>query len=199
MSANKQDVDSARILAFAGSTRRESFNKKALTAAIEGAQQAGALVTRIDLSDYRLPLYDGDLESAEGIPEPAMRLKQLFMQHQGLLIASPEYNSGISGVLKNTIDWVSRPVKGTPYLAEFTGKVAGLISASTGALGGVRGLYQLRFSLSNMGVLVLPDQVATPRAAEAFDENGSFKDPGQAEKVQRIGAQLAKVTAQLHR
>jgi chromate reductase, NAD(P)H dehydrogenase (quinone) len=189
----------AKILALAGSTRRDSLNKKALTVALQGAQHAGAEVTRIDLADYRLPLYDGDLEAAEGIPEVARQLKALFMEHQGLLIAAPEYNSGITGVLKNTIDWVSRPVKGRPYLAEFHGKVAGLISASTGALGGVRGLYQLRFSLSNINVLVLPEQASIPRATEAFSDDGSLKDAAMAEKVQGVGKRLSEVVRQLHR
>src|SRR5262249_29719722 len=103
-----------RILAFAGSTRRDSFNKKLAGIAADGARAAGAEVTFIDLRDYPLPLYDGDLEAEKGLPEQAQRLKKLFLDHDGLLISSPEYNSSISGVLKNTIDWVSRPVPGEP-------------------------------------------------------------------------------------
>jgi chromate reductase, NAD(P)H dehydrogenase (quinone) len=188
----------AKILAFAGSTRRESFNRKALEAAIEGARSAGADVTRIDLNDFPLPLYDGDLEEREGIPENARRLKDLFMADQGLLIAAPEYNSGITGVLKNTIDWVSRPVQGRPYLAEFSGKVAGLVSASTGALGGVRGLYQLRFTLTNINVLVLPEQATVSSAADAFNAEGKLKDEALAGRVRKVGERLALVTARLH-
>src|SRR3989338_2486857 len=97
-----------KILAFAGSTRTESFNKKLVQIAVRGAKQAGADVAYIDLRDFPLPLFDGDLEAKEGLPANAKKLKALFLDHQGLLISSPEYNSSISGVLKNTIDWVSR-------------------------------------------------------------------------------------------
>src|SRR5438876_12428516 len=119
-----------RILAFAGSTRGESFNKKLVRIAAEGARSAGGDVTLIDLRDYPLPLFDGDLEAADGLPEKARELKRLFLNHDGLLISEPEYNSSITAVLKNTIDWVSRPVPNEPPLAGFTGKVAVLMSAS---------------------------------------------------------------------
>src|SRR6185295_2879266 len=98
-----------KILAFAGSMRKDSFNKKLIRVAAEGARSAGAEVTLIDLKDFPLPVYDGDLEAAEGLPAGAKKLKELFLQNQGLLIASPEYNSSIPGTLKNAIDWVSRP------------------------------------------------------------------------------------------
>jgi chromate reductase, NAD(P)H dehydrogenase (quinone) len=102
----------ARILAFAGSLRRESFNKKLVPIAAKGARDAGAEVTLISLEDFPLPLFDQDLEARQGMPENGMKLKQLFIDHDGLLIASPEYNSSITAVLKNAIDWVSRPAPG---------------------------------------------------------------------------------------
>src|SRR5580692_8631770 len=113
-----------RILAFAASTRRESFNKKLITVAAQGARKAGAEVTLIDLKDFPLPLYDQDLEAEQGMPENGKKLKKLFIDHDGLLIASPEYNSSLPAVLKNAIDWVSRPAPGEPSLAAFKGKVA---------------------------------------------------------------------------
>src|ERR1035437_1107676 len=129
-----------KILAFAGSLRMGSFNKKLVKIAAEGARKAGAEVTLIDLKDFPLPIFDEDLERSAGLPADGRKLKDLFLAHDALLISAPEYNSSISAVLKNTIDWVSRPVPGEAPLGCFDGKVAGLMSASPGALGGLRGL-----------------------------------------------------------
>jgi len=186
-----------KILAFAGSTRTDSFNKKLVRIAVSGARQAGAEVTHIDLRDYTLPLYDGDIEQRDGLPANARTLKDLFLAHQGLLIAAPEYNSSISAVLKNAIDWVSRPVPGEPPLGCFIDKVAALMSASTGALGGLRGLVTVRSILGNIRVIVLPDQVAVPKAHEAFNPDGSLKDPKQQAAVEQLGRNLAQVLARL--
>jgi NAD(P)H-dependent FMN reductase len=125
-------MTTARILAFAGSARRSSYNKLLVRIAARGAVRAGGDVSIIDLVDYELPLFNEDLESDEGTQENAVKLKQLFLEHDGLLIASPEYNSSISPLLKNAIDWVSRPAEGEPPLAAYTGKVAVLMSASPG-------------------------------------------------------------------
>jgi len=187
-----------RILAFAGSTRTESFNKRLIKIAVAGAQAAGAEVTLIDLRDYPLPLFDGDLEAREGLPANGRKLKDLFLAHHGLLTSCPEYNSSITGVWKNTIDWVSRPVPGEAPLACFDGKVAALMSASPGALGGLRGLVHVRAILGNIKVLVLPDQVAVPKASEAFNPDGSLKDPKQQAAVEALGAKLAQVIPKIH-
>ena len=187
----------SKILAFAGSTRAESFNKRLIKTAVAGARSAGAEVTLIDLRDYPLPLFDGDLEAGEGLPPNGRRLKDLFLAHQGLLLSAPEYNSSITGVLKNTIDWVSRPVPGEAPLACFDGKVACLMSASPGALGGLRGLVHVRAILQNIKVLVLPDQVAVPKADEAFNPDGSLKDPKRQAAVEALGTKLAQVIAKL--
>ncbi len=186
-----------RILAFAGSVRADSYNHRLVAVAAQGARDAGADVTLLDLKDFELPLFNEDLERDQGTPENATRLKQLFLEHQGLLIASPEYNSSITPLLKNTIDWVSRPVEGEPRLAAYQGKVAALMAASPGALGGLRGLVHVRSILSSIGVIVLPDQIAVPQAFEAFDEAGELKDSKQQAKVQGLGESVAKVAAKL--
>jgi len=186
-----------KILAFAGSTRTESFNKKLVNIAVNGARDAGGGVTLIDLRDYPLPLFDGDLEEREGLPENARNLKQLFLVHDGLLISAPEYNSGISGVLKNTIDWVSRSEGDEDDLAGFVGKVAAIMSASPGALGGLRGLLQVRSILTNIHVLVLCDQVTVSRAHEAFSADGSLKDAKKQAAVEKHAATLVQTLRKL--
>lgn len=186
-----------KILAWAGSTRRDSFNKKLVRIAAEGARQGGARVTVIDLHDYPLPLFDQDLEAEQGMPENGQKLKKLCIDHHAFLIASPEYNSSITPILKNTIDWISRPAPNESSLLAFQGKVASLVSASPGALGGLRGLVHLRAILGNIGVIVLPDQIAIPKAHEAFDNAGSLKDSKQQHAVHRIGMTLSEMTSKL--
>lgn len=186
-----------RILAFAGSARAGSFNRKLIRIAVGGARAAGAEVTLLELKDYPLPLYDGDLEAAEGLPPNARKLKEMFLAHEGLLIAAPEYNSSITPLLKNTIDWVSRSAPGEASLACYDGKVAALMSASPGGLGGLRGLMVVRLCLSNIKVLVLPDQVAVASAHEAFAEDGRLKDEKREAAVARLGATLAQTIAKL--
>jgi NAD(P)H-dependent FMN reductase len=187
-----------QILAFAGSARKDSFNKRVVQIAANGARAAGAEVTYLDFRDLPLPLYDEELEAEQGIPENALKLKELMKSHQGFLIASPEYNSSVTPLLKNAIDWASRPVPGEPSLAAFTDKVAGLMSASPGALGGLRGLVHLRSILGNIRVLVLPDQIAVTKAYEAFNPDGTLKDSQQQGAVEQIGAKVARVVAKLN-
>lgn len=186
-----------KILAFAGSTREASYNKKLVKIAAEGAKAAGAEVTYLDLRDLPMPIYDEDLETKEGIPENAHKFKETLKAHQGLLIASPEYNSSITAVLKNAIDWASRPEPGEPSLACFTGKVAAIMSASPGGLGGLRGLIHIRSILSNINVLVLPDQKAISSAFQAFDEEGKLQDQKQQEAVEELGSKLANLLAKI--
>ena len=182
-----------RILAFGGSLRRDSFNQKLAAAAAAGARAAGAEVTLIALRDHPLPVFDQDLEDAEGLPAAAKKLKQLFREHHGLIIAAPEYNSSITAALKNSIDWVSRAeTDDEPPLSAFTGKTAILCAASPGALGGLRGLVTVRSILGNLGVTVLPDQVAVSKAHEAFKLDGSLADEKQAAKVKKLGTHLAQ-------
>lgn len=185
-------VAAAKILAFAGSSRTDSFNKKLAALAARGATEAGATVTLIDLKEFSMPLYDGDLEEKEGIPAKALELKQLFLDNRGLLISSPEYNSSFSGLLKNCIDWISRPVPNEPYLIAFKDKFAALLSASPGALGGLRGLVHLRAMLGNIGVLTLPGQLCINNADKAFAPDGNLKESALQEKALQQGALLAE-------
>lgn len=187
------------ILAFAGSTRESSYNKMLVRNAAKIAQDAGARVTLIDLRDYPLPLYDGDLEQASGVPDNALAIRALMMERHAILLSSPEYNSAISAVLKNTIDWVSRPVPDQPTLAAFTGKTAALLAASPGALGGLRGLASVRSILSNLGMIVVPKQYALSEAANAFDNDSSLRDKSAHDRVSGVISQLVQVTESLVR
>lgn len=186
-----------RILAFAGSARAESLNKRLARVAAAAAEQAGAEVTLIDLDDYPLPVYHGDLEAREGVPGAARRLRELFVAHQGLLIASPENNASVSALLKNTLDWLSRPDRGQNGLVPYNGKVAALFAASPGALGGLRGLVHLRQILMTLNVLVLSEQFALPRAHEAFDSAGELQEPRHRAAVAGVARRLVEVTARL--
>jgi len=182
-----------KILAFGGALRAGSFNQKLANIAAQGAREAGAEVTVIALRDYPMPIFDGDLEDASGLPENAKKLKALFKEHDGWIISSPEYNSSITAALKNTIDWVSRQeTDDEPPLSAFAGKTVVLCSASPGKLGGLRGLVTVRSILGNIGVTVLPDQVSVPSAYDAFNEDGSLKDAKQAASVKNLGAKLTK-------
>lgn len=172
-----------RILAFAGSTRRDSLNRRLIDAAASIARRAGADVTLLDLNDYPLPLYNGDLEAQAGLPEAAQRLKSLFKSHDALLIASPEYNSSVPPVLKNTLDWVSREWNGESGLAPYQNKVAAIMAASPGSLGGMRMLPHLRQILNALGVLVLSNQLSVSHASEAFDHDGNLKSPGRLDAL----------------
>lgn len=187
-----------KILALSGSARKGSWNQKLVEIAAAGASDAGAEVHVLDIGEYELPVFNEDIEN-EGTPENATKLKTLFVEHDGLLIASPEYNSSISPLLKNVIDWVSRPAEGEPPLVAYTNKVASLMSASPGGLGGLRGLVHVRAILGNIGVTVLPKQVAVSKAFEAFDERGSLKDDKLREEVRSLGKILAETIEKLSR
>lgn len=186
-----------KLLAFAGSVRQESFNRKALDYAVAGARDAGAEVTLIDLKQFALPLFDQDWESANGLPENAVRLKQLFIEHQGLLLACPEYNSSITPLLKNTLDWVSRAWQGQSGLIPYQNKLAGLVSASAGGLGGLRGLRHVREILTTLGVLVIPRQQAVSNADKVF---AAPQDHAHAiHGLRETGKELAGITDKINR
>jgi NAD(P)H-dependent FMN reductase len=184
-------INHPKILAFGGSLRAASFNQKAAALAAASAREAGAEVTLITLRDFPLPLFDQDLEAAAGMPENARKLKDLFLAHDGLIIASPEYNSSISAALKNAIDWVSRATaENEAPLAALAGKTAAILAASPGGYGGSRGLVQLRPLLENIRVTVIEPQVTIPKAHEVIADDGSFSDLGIADSVRSLAKAL---------
>jgi NAD(P)H-dependent FMN reductase len=182
-----------KILAFAGSLRKDSFNKKAVKVAAEAARQAGAEVTLIDLKDFPVPPYDGDIEAAEGLPKNAIKLQDLMLEHDGFLISSPEYNSGIPGTFKNYIDWTSRPRGELKAGACYADKYCSLMTASPGGLGGIRALPNIRTILASMGVNVLPQDFALSKAHEAFDEDGNAKADFVKNTLENLGKNLAEI------
>lgn len=186
-----------KIIVFAGSARKGSWNKKLAAVAAAMAREAGAEVTHLDLADYPMPIMDEDLEASEGLPANALKLKDIFKAHDGFVISCPEYNSSITPLLKNTIDWLSRPREGEPALACFRGKVCGLLSASPGALGGLRGLVTVRSILGNIGVHLVPEQLALTGADKAFAGDGSLVDPKRAEGVRGVVGSVVRVASHL--
>lgn len=182
----------SRILALCGSSRRDSVNAKLLAVAVAAARAAGAEVTQVDLNAWPLPLYNGDLEDRDGLPEPAAKLAELAAGHQALLVASPEYNGFITPLLKNTLDWMSR-AEPDP----FAGKVAAVVSASPGALGGMKSQILAKQLLGNLGCFVIPAACTLPRAHEAFAPDGALKDARAAKAVEALVAQLVETTRKL--
>lgn len=188
----------AKILAFAGSSRKESYNKKLANVAAQAAKEAGAEVTFIDLADYPMPIFCEDLEAEKGMPEKARAFKELLMAHDGFLISSPEYNSSYSALLKNAIDWATRMEEGEKPLQAFKGKVAGLMAASPGALGGLRGLVSLRMLLGNIGVHVIPNQKAVSKAHEQFADDGSMVNEKQQAGIAGIAKEVVELANKLN-
>jgi len=185
--------DKPKVLCFAGSLRKDSFNKKLVKVACDAATKAGAEATFVDLKDYPMPIYDGDIEAGSGLPENAKKLKALMKSHDAFLIASPEYNSTFSAALKNAIDWCSRPEPDEKPLVCYTGKFAGLMAASPGALGGLRGLVGVRSMLSNINVVVVPEQIAISKAQEAFDAEGKLVDAKNQQTVEKIANRVVEL------
>ena len=186
-----------KILAFAGSLREHSLNKRVLKAAIRGAEGAGAEVTFVDLRDYPMPIYNEDDHERNGFDEHALRFQGLLTEHDGLLIASPEYNGSLPAALKNAIDWASRPSGRYEREKVFRGKVAAMLTASPGSLGGVRSLAHLRGVLTSVGALVLPQEAAVTFAEDKFDGE-ELKDERTRGVLESLGAALAEMLKRTH-
>nr|WP_315192130.1 NAD(P)H-dependent oxidoreductase [uncultured Albidiferax sp.] len=182
-----------KTLIFAGSTRKQSYNRQLALATARIATDAGAEVTHIELADFDIPLYNADLE-AEGTPADVLRLKEIMFAHPAWIICAPEYNGSYPALLKNTIDWASSPIKTDPVWKDgfrsFTGKVVGLLSASPGGLGGLRSLTHLSPLMANMQCWVAPKQFALGRAFDAFAEDGSLKQDSHRASVQAVVDQV---------
>ena len=186
-------MSTPNILAFAGSIRKDSFNKRLAKIALRASAEAGAETTFVDLSDFQMPLYCQDYEVEHGIPDSVVALKELMKSHDGFLIASPEYNGSLTGVLKNTIDWMSRPYAKDPRMACFDGKVAGIIAASPGGLGGLRGLSHLRTILAGIGTFVLPNHVAVGNSGTNLVDDESIKDENLQQSIINLSSELVRV------
>jgi NAD(P)H-dependent FMN reductase len=155
-------------------------------------------VTPVRLADYELPIYDGDLEAERGVPDGARALQDLFVRHEALLIATPEHNGGYTALLKNALDWISRPcADGSSGVALFAGKTAALVSASPGQLGGIRSQTGMRAVLEKLGMLVIPEAFALGVAHQAFDAEGKLKDPNVGRMISGVGAALYRTAARL--
>jgi NAD(P)H-dependent FMN reductase len=172
-----------RLFAFAASLRRDSLNRKLLHLAEQAAERAGATIDHADFHEFDMPLYDGDVEAASGLPAGAQKLRERFLGADSFMIVSPEYNFSIPGTLKNAIDWASRVM---PYA--WRGKPGLLLSASPSQAGGNRGLWVIRVSLEATGAPLYPDMFSLAAAHEAFDETGGLKDPKMAARLDKLVA-----------
>ncbi|TRY29431.1 NADPH-dependent FMN reductase [Aliiglaciecola sp. M165] len=186
-----------KILAFSGSGRRDSVNKKVVAVAAKGAEEAGAQVTIVNLEDFNMPIFTEDLEAEKGMCEGGQAFKKLLIESDGFLISCPEYNSSYSALFKNSIDWASRKVGDEKVLEAFKGKVAGIMAASPGALGGMRVLVTLRMLMENIGTMVLPTQQAISKAFEKFDEDGNVTDERTEKVLKNIGKELVTTLEKL--
>ena len=190
----------AKLLIFAGSTREDSFNRRLAHVAADMARASGADVTQLELGGLDIPMYNADLE-ARATPPDVMKLKQILLEHPAWIICSPEYNGSYTALLKNTIDWASSPVKSDPAWADgfksFTGKVVGMLSASPGALGGLRSQSHLLPLLINLQCWVAPKTFALGRATDAFDADGKLLNANHRESVQAVIDQVLFAAARL--
>ena len=187
-----------KILVIPGSLRTGSLNAKLAAAAVDELVRADAEVTRISLGDFPLPIYDGDLEASSGVPKQALNLKRMIGSHHGVLIVTPEYNSSLPPLVKNSIDWVSRVTDGQePKGQVFRGRAFAIAAASNGRLGGTRCLEALRLVLSACRALVIPNQLALSHADDAYDEMDRLKHAADLAAMQSMVRQLIDVAQQM--
>jgi chromate reductase len=186
-----------KILIIPGSLRTGSHNARLAALAAKELTLLEAEVTRISLEDYTLPLFDADLVSSSGLPAAAVQLKRMLLAHQGVFITSPEYSASVTPLIKNTIDWISRVRdSGEPAYAAFKGRVFAIGAAANGGLGGLRSLMALRQILElGCGALVIPEQVAVPRAEQAFDEMDNLKDESLATALKAAMRRLVELAS----
>jgi NAD(P)H-dependent FMN reductase len=187
-----------KILAFAGSTRKDSVNKRLAKISLYAAEKAGADTTFIDLLDYNMPLYNEDLLKKHGMPESVLAFKELLKSHNGFFIASPEYNGSLTGTLKNAIDWATIKAEDEERMACWNGKIAGLLSASPGGLGGIRGLHHLRTILAGIGTFVLPNHLAVSNSTSNLQNEEQIADENLQHQLENLSSEMVRVIRGLH-
>lgn len=180
--------DMARLLVLGGALRRDSWNQIIAEIAGEGASAAGAEIDVIRLSDFPMPVFDQDDETQHGPCSEVLEFRSRWRASHGVILGVPEYNGAMPGALKNAIDWLSRPQDGFGRLDCFANKACGLVSASPGALGGIRGLPIARTILSGLGMHVLPDHVAVGGVQALFDSDGAMNDTAMHKRLHSLGA-----------
>jgi NAD(P)H-dependent FMN reductase len=191
-------MSALKILVIPGSVRSGSLNAKLAAVAAHALALEGAEVTRISLSDFPLPIYDGDLQAKSGVPKHAVNLKRMMAAHHGVLIVTPEYNSSVPALVKNTIDWVSRVQDAHETRGQvFRERVFAIASASGGRLGGARALAALRLILSACQAQVIPNQLALPFAEQAYDEMERLKNSADAEALKALVRQLIAISQRM--
>jgi NAD(P)H-dependent FMN reductase len=191
-------MSALKILVIPGSQRTGSLNAKLAAVAAHALAREGAEVTRISLSDFPLPIYDGDLQAKSGVPKHAVNLKRMMSAHHGVLIVTPEYNSSVPALLKNAIDWVSRVQDAHETRGQvFRDRVFAIASASGNRLGGARALAALRLILSACHAQVIPNQLALPFAEEAYDEMDRLKNAADADALKALARQLIDISQRM--
>ena len=190
-------MSEARVLVMAASLRRDSLNHRLATVVAAALSARQASVRLVRMAEFPMPVYDGDLEDRDGVPPGAVALREAMKAHDAFVFCCPEYNASISGAFKNALDWVSRPHAEEPGLLPFKQKTVALMSASPGALGGLRSLNHVRAILSHVGCLVLPDQFGLPKADQAFDSDGGLMSERHQQRVEAITGCLLEVAGAL--
>ena len=193
-----QIMPALKILVIPGSLRSGSLNARLASAAAQELALAGAEVTRISLGDFPLPIYDGDLQTKSGVPKHAINLKRMIGAHHGVLIVTPEYNSSVPPLVKNTIDWVSRVQDAHEIRGQvFRERAFAIAAASENRLGGTRSLAALRLILSACHAMVIPNQLALSFASEAYDDMDRLKHPADIEALKALVRQLIELSQRM--
>lgn len=193
-------MNKPRIVVMAGSRRREALSRRVAAACVRALDAAGAEVERIELDDYPAPLYDGDLEAASGLPEAIVRLQRVLYASDGVLVVNPEYNGSLTPLLKNTLDWCSRPNPADPERSGgkvYAGRAAAVVGSSPGALGGMRVLFHIRDVLGYLGMQVIPQQLAVGKAGEAVGDDDRLRDAAQQDMLDKLAAALVDTARRL--
>ena len=191
-----------RILIIAGSSRRDALSRRVAAACVQPLQAAGAEARLLELSDYPAPLYNGDLEAESGLPETVVRLQQALYASDGLLVVNPEYNGSITPLLKNTLDWCSRPNPADRERsggAVYAGRAAAVVGCSPGGLGGMRVLFHVRDILGYLGMQVIPQQLAVANAGSAIGDDGRLRDESQRKMLDTLATALSETARRLRR